>query len=215
MTSQEVNNLIDSKLMLLRIQGDKEINVNGQWPNFTVHQRATPQNNQGGGFGAAIQGPQVYLSFQALTKLSSGTWKWGLWPGVLYNTFDNGNTKLTITGLLAPDLSSGFVTIGTYPAEIGLEIATDWSTDPPTVSSVSVIHTTALDRRVEYVSDGGTPPTYSQTYARIVCATAIDDGTGKPFLSYNTGDLTLWFTSATAVLSGGGSPQVVPCLYPF
>lgn len=182
---------------------------------------SNPTGQGGGGGGGDSVDKPVRVSFQAITRKISGTWKWGLWRGILYDTFDSAvpPTKLSITGLLATDLSSGFLTIPTYPADIGLDIVTDWSGASPVVTSVTVVTAQTgsgtLDVMVEYVSDGGTPPTYSQTHARIILATAIDDGNGNPLLSYNTGDKALWYTSATAYLSGGTTPQSVPCLYPF
>lgn len=213
----ELQRMVQEELGRLTLIGDKEISAHGRWPNFTIgfHPPRTMQQPFGGGSSV---GEPPRLSFRAVTRKVSSTWKWGLWYGFLYDTFDNSCAPITITGLLSLDLTSGLLTIPTYPAQIGLDIVTDWTGASPVITSATVVTGTVgdmtLDVRVEYVSDGATPPTYRQTHARVVLATAVDNS-GTPLLSYKTGDLTMWYTAATGFLSDGTTPQAVPCLYPF
>lgn len=64
----------------------------------------------------------------------------------------------------------------------------------------------------EYTSDGMTPPTYTQSFSRLVLATATTStGIIQTFNQLFLGSPRMFFSAQNAYLSGGGSPQGVNC----
>lgn len=164
-----------------------------------------------------VPGPAP-LGWQVILQQSgSGDWQWAVVPGVLYNTPLNGGSELTVTGTLAlgpiDPTDAAWSNIGSAPAKIWLEIAfTSW----PAVDSAYISTTDFDGGALEYVSDGGSPPTYTQTFARRILGQvpAYNAGGSPQLITQGLGIIYLTNGGDSANLSSGGTPQVAAIIFP-
>lgn len=165
--------------------------------NSTVGPSDGAPASDGGGAGL--------LSFQVVLQKNSGTLQWGVWKGLLY-ALDF--SLYSVSGFLASldPSDTNWFNVGGAGNKIWLELAISSGT----VVDAYINNSGFGGGEFEYVSDMGTPPTYSQTYCRYILSQSYTNAAGKLAITNRTGDKQMYNSGGLALDSGAANPEYVP-----
>lgn len=178
-----------------------------------LERRPTPPQDQS-------LGNSISANFEVIPSIVSGVAVWGV---VFGSTVSDNPRSPTSGSAVTGTLSSATPTNSdpgwfTIQASDAIWLKVTFGTWPAVSSySIETLAASTFDGGTsEYVTDGMTPPTYTQTYARAVLAVATQSGgVLATFNQKALGSPVMKFSVEPAALSGGGTVENVLCLMPF